>query len=31
MFARHRGDAYLLVDGATTYDASAAPEMVRLL
>ena len=31
MFADIEADAYLLVDGDDTYDASAAPEMVRLL
>ena len=31
MFADIDADAYLLVDGDDTYDASAAPEMVRLL
>jgi glycosyltransferase involved in cell wall biosynthesis len=31
MFADIEADAYVLVDGDDTYDASAAPEMVRLL
>jgi glycosyltransferase involved in cell wall biosynthesis len=31
MFADVEADAYLLVDGDDTYDASAGPEMVRLL
>ena len=31
MFADIEADAYLLVDGDDTYDASAAPEMLRLL
>ena len=31
MFADVQADAYVLVDGDDTYDADAAPEMVRLL
>ena len=31
MFADIEADAYVLVDGDDTYDAAAAPEMVRLL
>ncbi len=31
MFADIEADAYVLVDGDDTYDASAAPEMLRLL
>ncbi len=31
MFADIEADAYLLVDGDGTYDAAAAPEMVRML
>ncbi len=31
MFADIQADAYVLVDGDDTYDAAAAPEMVRLL
>ena len=31
MFSDIEADAYLMVDGDDTYDASAAPEMVRLL